>query len=104
MNDGTCGGPPGNRAQLSQSVDIRDASNTVIAHTESQTPTLLDDSGGINNALAQAGAGGTYTIVVTTNWATYAGISTPWVSSFCGSSGTIQNTPVAAGWTINSYY
>jgi hypothetical protein len=105
INDGTCTGPFGNRAQLSQSVDITDSNGKNLAHTESQTPTLQDDSGGINNALAQAGAGGTYTITVTTNWATYQGNTTPWTSNFCGESGqTIQNTPVAAGWTINSYY
>ncbi|KVH04376.1 shufflon system plasmid conjugative transfer pilus tip adhesin PilV [Burkholderia sp. AU18528] len=105
LNDGMCNGPSGNRGQLSQSIDITDGGNHNLGHTESQTPTLQDDSGGINNALSQAGTPGTYTIVVTTNWATYAGITTPWVSSFCGESGqTVWNTPVAAGWTINSYY
>jgi len=78
-----------------------------IAHTESQTPTLTDDSGGINNNLTQAGDAGTYTVQVSTNWATYVNITTPWTSSYCGTGGTtdvIANTPVAAGWTVNSYY
>ncbi|TKC87003.1 shufflon system plasmid conjugative transfer pilus tip adhesin PilV [Trinickia terrae] len=105
LNDGLCGSKPGHQAQLSQDVDILDSNKNNVAHTESQSPTLTDDSGGINNALAQSGAAGTYYVVVTTNWATYSVISTPWTSSFCGqSSQTIPNTPVAAGWTINSYY
>jgi hypothetical protein len=42
---------------------------------------------------------------VTTNWATYNVINTPWTSSYCGASNqTVPNTPVAAGWSINSYY
>ncbi|PMS22575.1 shufflon system plasmid conjugative transfer pilus tip adhesin PilV [Trinickia dabaoshanensis] len=105
MNDGLCNGPTGHHAQISQSVDIKNGSGTVVAHTESQSPTLIDDSGGINNSLTQGLQSDTYTIVVTTNWATYAGITTPWVSNFCGAGNTtIQNTPIAAGWTINSYY
>ncbi|WP_116137942.1 shufflon system plasmid conjugative transfer pilus tip adhesin PilV [Trinickia diaoshuihuensis] len=108
MNDGLCNGPTGHRAQLSQSVDILDNNNNSVAHTESQTPTLTDDSGGINNSLTKSLPGlssGNYTVKVVTNWATYSGISTPWVSNFCGAGNTtIQNTPIAAGWTINSYY
>lgn len=105
LNDGLCGTKAGHQAQLSQDVDILDSNKNSIAHTESQSPTLTDDSGGINNSLAQAGAAGTYTVVVTTNWATYAVIGTPWTSSFCGEVGqNIPNTPIAAGWTINSYY
>jgi prepilin-type N-terminal cleavage/methylation domain-containing protein len=105
MNDGLCNGPTGHHAQISQSVDIKNGSGTVVAHTESQSPTLIDDSGGINNSLTQGLASDTYYVIVTTNWATYAGITTPWVSNFCGANNTtIQNTPIAAGWTINSYY
>ncbi|NRO98857.1 shufflon system plasmid conjugative transfer pilus tip adhesin PilV [Paraburkholderia sp. NMBU_R16] len=105
MNDGLCNQATTNRAQVSQSVDFLDSSNQSIAHTESQGPTLVNDSGGINNSLTQAGAPGRYTVVVTTNWATYQGITTPWVSSFCGEQAqTIPNSPIAAGWTINSYY
>jgi hypothetical protein len=103
MNDGVCGSKPGNEAQISQ--DVYDSNGNDIAHTESQSPTLTDDSGGINNALAQAGSEGNYTVWVTTNWATYAVIGTPWTSSFCGEGGsTIPNTPVAAGWVVNTYY
>lgn len=42
---------------------------------------------------------------MSTSWATYAVITTPWVSSYCGEQGqVIANTPVATGWTVNSYY
>jgi prepilin-type N-terminal cleavage/methylation domain-containing protein len=109
MNDGTCSARPyAAEAQLSQSVDIYENinnTNTDIGHTESQGPTLTNDSGGINNSLTQSGTAGTYSVVVTTNWATYAGVTTPWTSSFCGENGTVvANTPIAAGWSINSYY
>jgi prepilin-type N-terminal cleavage/methylation domain-containing protein len=106
LNDGLCGSTPGNAAQLSQDVDVYNSSGTNIGHTESQSPTLVDDSGGINNSLAAAASPGTYTVRVTTNWATYIVINTPWTSSFCArdGSGTVLNTPVAAGWTINTYY
>lgn len=105
MNDGSCTGTPSNSAQLSQDIDILDNSKNTLAHTESQSPTLNNDSGGINNSLTQAAPAGTYNVVVTTNWATYNGITTPWTSSFCGeNSVNIPNTPVAAGWTVNTYY
>ncbi|MFM0733752.1 shufflon system plasmid conjugative transfer pilus tip adhesin PilV [Paraburkholderia sediminicola] len=108
MNDGVCttGTKPGAQAQISQSVDVIDvATNTLVSHTESQSPTLTDDSGGINNSVTQAVVAGKYNVVVTTNWATYAIINTPWTSSFCGQAGTtIPNTPVAAGWTVSSFY
>ncbi|WP_240766296.1 shufflon system plasmid conjugative transfer pilus tip adhesin PilV [Paraburkholderia flava] len=106
MNDGLCPTPAGSRAQMSQSVDVYPQnSNNSLAHTESQTPTLTDDSGGINNSLTQALPVGTYSVVVTTNWATYNNLSTPWTSSYCGENSTfIANTPVAAGWTVNTYY
>ncbi|MDQ7980282.1 shufflon system plasmid conjugative transfer pilus tip adhesin PilV [Paraburkholderia sp. SARCC-3016] len=104
LNDGLCGPRQGHEAQLSQDVDILDGNSNNVGHQESQTPTLTDDSGGINNSLTQAGAAGTYTVVVTTNWATFAVIGTPWTSSFCGEQEqTIPNSPVAAGWTINAY-
>lgn len=109
MNDGQCPIPAASdasRAQMSQSVDIYPAgSTTSLAHTESQTPTLTEDSGGINNSLTQAVAKGDYTVTVVTNWATYDNLSTPWQSSYCGANNVvIANTPVAAGWTINTYY
>lgn len=106
LNDGICGANRGARAQLLQALDVYQAgSNQSLAHTESQTPTLQDDSGGINNDLTQALQPGNYTVVVSTNWATYAVIGTPWTSSLCGEQGqTIPNSPVVAGWTVNTYY
>ncbi|MDH6146217.1 MULTISPECIES: shufflon system plasmid conjugative transfer pilus tip adhesin PilV [Paraburkholderia] len=107
MNDGVCvtTTQPTQSAQLSQDLDILDGSQNSISHTESQTPTLTNDSGGINNTLAQSVQPGTYQVQVTTNWATYYGITTPWTSSYCYPAGNpIPNTPVAAGWTINLYY
>jgi prepilin-type N-terminal cleavage/methylation domain-containing protein len=108
LNDGTCPGrSAAAMAQISQDVDVLDSNNNTIAHIESQSPTLNNDSGGINNSLTQAGNPGTYKVVVTTNWATYTPdtIPTPWQSSFCGVSNQyIPNTPIAAGWSINSYY
>jgi prepilin-type N-terminal cleavage/methylation domain-containing protein len=106
LNDGSCTGRnPAALAQLSQDVDVLDSNGNNLAHTESQSPTLTNDSGGINNSLTQASPPGSYTVVVTTNWATYQGVQTPWTSSFCGEqSQTIPNTPVAAGWSINAYY
>lgn len=107
MNDGVCAPTKrGAEAQISQSVDIvNSTTGASFGHTESQSPTLTDDSGGINNSITQPVPLGTYNVVVTTNWATYAVITTPWTSSFCGQSGTtIPNTPVAAGWTVSSFY
>ncbi|RDU96768.1 prepilin-type N-terminal cleavage/methylation domain-containing protein [Trinickia dinghuensis] len=105
LNDGVCGSKPGHAAQISQQVDVFDGNGNDITHTESQGPTLVDDSGGINNSIATAASPGTYSVRFTTNWATYAAIGTPWSSSYCAQDGsTIQNTPVAAGWAINTYY
>ncbi|MFM0040911.1 MULTISPECIES: prepilin-type N-terminal cleavage/methylation domain-containing protein [Paraburkholderia] len=107
MNDGNCSNPSaGARAQISQSIDIYlSGSSASLAHAESQSPTLTDDSGGIENSLTQALAIGTYKVVMVTNWASYAVITTPWASSYCGQQGqVIANTPVATGWTLNSYY
>jgi prepilin-type N-terminal cleavage/methylation domain-containing protein len=107
MNDGICvtTAQPTRSAQLSQDLDILDGSQKSISHTESQTPTLTNDSGGINNTLAQSVQPGTYQVQVTTNWAAYFGLSEPWTSSYCDPNGnTVPNTPVAAGWTVNLYY
>jgi prepilin-type N-terminal cleavage/methylation domain-containing protein len=106
MNDGLCGSTPGYAAQISQDVDITGPGITTPTHIESQSPTLTDDSGGINNSLTQAGSAGTFTVTVVTNWATYSSnLTTPWTSNYCGTGGTtIQNTAVAAGWTISTYY
>ncbi|HTH62222.1 MAG TPA: shufflon system plasmid conjugative transfer pilus tip adhesin PilV [Paraburkholderia sp.] len=107
MNDGVCTTTtqPTQMAQLSQDLDILDSSSNSISHTESQTPTLTNDSGGINNTLSQSEPAGNYQVQVMTNWATYYGITTPWTSSYCYPAGVpVPNTPVAAGWTINLYY
>lgn len=109
MNDGICvtDTQPTRSAQLSQDLDILDSSKTSISHTESQTPTLTNDSGGINNTLTQSEPKGNYYVEVTTNWAAYVGLGDgrSWTSSYCYPAGNpIPNTPVAAGWTINLYY
>ncbi|APR40125.1 shufflon system plasmid conjugative transfer pilus tip adhesin PilV [Paraburkholderia sp. SOS3] len=105
MNDGLCSTRSGAQAQMSQDIDIFTAAGQQIGHVEAQSPKLTDDSGGINNTITQAAPAGSYQVQVTTNWATYNLISTPWTSSFCGAQGqTIPNTPVAAGWTVNTYY
>ncbi|MEW6343412.1 MAG: prepilin-type N-terminal cleavage/methylation domain-containing protein [Pseudomonadota bacterium] len=107
MNDGTCNQrAAGARAQLAQAIDIyATGSSQSLAHAESQSATLTDDSGGIENSLTQALTPGNYQVVMSTSWATYAVITTPWVSSYCGEQGqVIANTPVATGWTVNSYY
>ncbi|MFC0402790.1 shufflon system plasmid conjugative transfer pilus tip adhesin PilV [Paraburkholderia rhizosphaerae] len=105
LNDGLCNSARAARAQLSQDVDILDGAGNSLAHTEAQGPTLANDSGGINNSLAQALPPGSYRVSLLTNWATYDGVTTPWNSSFCGEQfQEIANTPVAAGWTVNTYY
>ncbi|KKB62777.1 type IV prepilin [Robbsia andropogonis] len=109
MNDGVCEGNgvmgTGHNAQESQSLDVFDSSGNTLSHTESMGPTLKDDSGGINNTLNTAQNAGTYTVQVTTNWATYAGITTPWTSSYCDTAGNpISNSPLVAGWSVNTYY
>lgn len=106
MNDGICSAtPPGHEAQLSQELQIVDSNQNILADQSAQGPTLTDDSGGINNTLTQSAAAGKYSVVVTTNWATYNIITTPWTSGFCGSAGqTIANSPVAEGASVNSYY
>lgn len=105
MNDGSSSGATGARAQMLQDVDVLDSSGASLAHTESQGPTLTDDSGGITNALTQSVAAGTYRVRITTNWATYSVIKTPWTSSLLGQQGqSIPNTPIVEGWTVNTYY
>lgn len=105
LNDGQCGNPRGARAQVSQDIDVLDASNRSVAHTEAQGPTLVDDSGGISNTLNQALPAGDYQVAILINWATYNALSTPWTSSFCGEQNqTVPNTPVVGGWTVNTYY
>jgi prepilin-type N-terminal cleavage/methylation domain-containing protein len=106
INDDWCGTTASNEAQMSQDLDIYDASNDDLAHSEAATPRLTNDMAGLNNTLSQAVAQpGTYRIQIVTNWATYAGNTTPWTSSYCGPGGnTIFNTPLVTGWSINTYY
>lgn len=106
LNDGVSTGKRGAQAQISQDVDVmNDALTLSYGHTEAQSPTLTDDSGGITTTLTQAVQAGTYQVRIVTNWATYAVISTPWTSSLLGQQGqAIPNTPLVYGWTVNTYY
>ncbi|MCA7922197.1 shufflon system plasmid conjugative transfer pilus tip adhesin PilV [Burkholderia cenocepacia] len=106
LNDGVSTGKRGAQAQLSQAVDVmNDALSASYGHTEAQSPTLIDDSGGITTSLTQAVKPGTYRVRIVTSWATYAVITTPWTSSLLGQQNqAIPNTPVVHGWTINTYY
>lgn len=107
MNDGVCqlsGGKANNQAQLAQQVYLYDSTNKQLGQAAAQSPTLIADSDGINNTLVEAQQAGTYTITVNTQWATYVGITTPWTSSFCYNNTTVPNSPVAWGWTVNTYY
>jgi len=108
MNDSICtsgNNPPPRAAQLAQNISILDSNKNSLAYQEAQGPTMNNDSGGINNALTQSAPAGNYTVSITTSWATYNGISTPWTSSFCGAhSQTIINSPVVEGSSVNTYY
>lgn len=106
LNDGVSTGRRGAQAQMSQDVDVMDNGKTVsYGHTEAQSPTLTDDSGGITTTLVQAVQPGTYQVRIVTNWATYAIITTPWTSSLLGQQNqSIPNTPLVYGWTVNTYY
>lgn len=78
-----------------------------IGGSQSQSTTITDDSTGINENVTQAATPnqGGYNIVIRTDWANYNGVKTPYVTNYCGPKGDlIQTTPVAAGWTINSFY
>lgn len=106
LNDGVSTGKRGAQAQISQNVDVLNSALTSsYGHTEAQSPTLTDDSGGITTTLTQAVQAGTYQVRIVTNWATYAVISTPWTSSLLGQQNQdIPNTPLVYGWTVNTYY
>ncbi|MUV23815.1 shufflon system plasmid conjugative transfer pilus tip adhesin PilV [Burkholderia thailandensis] len=84
-------------------VDIQD--NKVIAHGDAQSPKLIDDAATINVTLNQAAEPRRgYKVVLYSNWATYSGPGTPWTSDYCNSKRTFLQTPLATGWTINSFY
>jgi prepilin-type N-terminal cleavage/methylation domain-containing protein len=106
LNDGVSSGKRGAEAQLSQDVDVMDnALTTSYGHAEAESPTLIDDSGGITTTLVQAMQPGTYRVRIVTNWATYAIIGTPWTSSLLGQQNqSIPNTPIVYGWTVNTFY
>jgi len=110
MNDGVCqaDGTEGSyRAQIAQQVYVYDSNSAQQGQAASQSPTLIGDSGGINNTLLVALPAGTYQVKVNTQWAMYAGPGTPWTSSYCypqGSNSAVPNSPIAWGWTVNTYY
>jgi len=97
----------GYSGQIQQTVDIVNNDNgEIIATNTAQSPTITDDTVGINENLVDAAApnGSGYSVNIYTNWANYSGPKTPYSSSYCGSSSVIQTSPVVAGWSINSYY
>ncbi|RKP44589.1 prepilin-type N-terminal cleavage/methylation domain-containing protein [Trinickia fusca] len=97
-----------NMGQVALYVTITDNdTGHVIGNSQSQSPTITDDSAGINENVTQAAPAnqGGYNIVIQTDWANYNGLKTPYETNYCGPKGDlIQTTPVAAGWTINSFY
>ena len=110
MNNGYSG-------QLEQILEIvNNDTNAIIGTNLAQSPTLKDDSSGINETLTQAASPNTngYTVYISTNWANFTGPNSPsqgsppfpaYSSSFCGPSGNVVTTsPIVAGWTINTYY
>ncbi|KWI41173.1 type II secretion system protein [Burkholderia stagnalis] len=92
--------------QMRLVVDIVDIqSNKVIAHGDAQSPKLIDDAATINVTLNQAAEPRRgYKVVLSSNWATYDRNATPWTSNYCNSKKTFLQTPLATGWTINSFY
>ncbi|MCX4161404.1 MULTISPECIES: prepilin-type N-terminal cleavage/methylation domain-containing protein [Paraburkholderia] len=114
MNDGTAGTTYTSGAEIAQYIYIEDStgnSNTALAHNESQSPILINDSSGINNSLSYAGVAGTYYVEVKSAYAHFAETGTNplparWTSSYVGGNNgnIVFNTPVAAGWTISTYY
>ena len=97
----------GYSGQIQQTVDIVNNDNQqILATNTAQSPTITDDTVGINENLVYAAApnGSGYSVNIYTNWANYSGPKTPYSSSYCGSSSVIQTSPVVAGWSINSYY
>lgn len=114
MNDGTAGTTYTSGAEIAQYIYIEDStgnSNTALAHNESQSPILINDSSGINNSLSYAGVAGTYYVEVKSAYAHFAETGTnplpaQWTSSYVGGNNgnIVFNTPVAAGWTISTYY
>jgi hypothetical protein len=97
----------GYSGQLEQTVQIvNNDTQQIIATNTAQSPTITDDTVGINENLVQAAApnGKGYSVNIYTNWANYSGPKTPYSSSYCGATSVFQTSPVVAGWSINSYY
>ncbi|PCE22541.1 hypothetical protein BWP39_22955 [Paraburkholderia acidicola] len=98
-------------AQLTQYLDIMDTGRTTsYAHSEMQSPNILDGSAGVTVTLNKVLAPGIYTIRIKTNWGVFQGDGQnglPWFSNYCpAGTGTthIINTPLMSGWAINLVY
>ncbi|NTX26785.1 shufflon system plasmid conjugative transfer pilus tip adhesin PilV [Burkholderia pyrrocinia] len=97
----------GREGQMRLVVEVIDRQgDKVIAHNEAQSPKLREDAATINvtlNVAAEPRSG--YKVRLSSKWATYDGYAkTPWTSSYCGGGQTFLQTPLATGWTINSFY
>ncbi|KVT70174.1 pilus assembly protein [Burkholderia ubonensis] len=97
----------GREGQMRLVVEVFDRqTNNVIARNEAQSPKLREDAATINvtlNVAAEPRSG--YTVRLSSKWATYDGYAkTPWTSSYCSNGQTFLQTPLATGWTINSFY
>ncbi|WP_179297049.1 shufflon system plasmid conjugative transfer pilus tip adhesin PilV [Burkholderia ubonensis] len=106
MSYATCD-QKGREGQMRLVVEVVDRqTNNVIARNEAQSPKLREDAATINvtlNVAAEPRSG--YTVRLSSKWATYDGYAkTPWTSSYCGNGQTFLQTPLATGWTINSFY
>ncbi|AJX35236.1 shufflon system plasmid conjugative transfer pilus tip adhesin PilV [Burkholderia oklahomensis] len=106
MSYATCA-QKGREGQMRLVVEIVDVqTGNAIAHGEAQSPKLLEDAATINVTLNQAAEPRRgYTVVLASKWATYDSFAkTPWQSSYCSGGQTFLQTPLATGWTINSFY
>ncbi|WP_164721195.1 type II secretion system protein [Burkholderia stagnalis] len=97
----------GREGQMRLVVDVIDRQgDKVIAHNEAQSTKLREDAATINvtlNVAAEPRSG--YTVRLSSKWATYDGYAkTPWTSSYCSGNQTFLQTPLATGWTVNSFY
>ncbi|WP_431824391.1 shufflon system plasmid conjugative transfer pilus tip adhesin PilV [Burkholderia sp. F1] len=97
-------GREGQMRLVAEVIDVR--SGKAIAHNEAQSSKLKEDAATINvtlNVAAEPRSG--YTVRLSSKWATYDGYAkTPWTSTYCSGGQTFLQTPLATGWTINSFY